>query len=257
MSTPGAPGRRRRRARRAKVAGGPAAVGRRCDPSGRSGRLNSDRATTTLRGRDRAPHARTRAEPPAGRGAHAQFCWGLPRTSSGGIARAGGGQSRFKQELEIATQLADEHLMAIAEGNVAEVGAAHRGGCRHGGGSSGGVSRTSPSLLGRPASVAHSLIVAARLDGQLGSGAPRVALNAKSRASACRRQVSTCTTTICVRIQEMLHLAEQRLGDGEFHPPACERGPRADAAGLRRSLRRVALAEVCRDEFESGSGSGG
>ena len=68
---------------------------------------------------------------------------------------------RVQAGIEIASLLADEHLMAIAEGNVAELA------LRSGDAGTAAVHQAAcldlALALGRPASVSQSLIVAARL----------------------------------------------------------------------------------------------
>jgi predicted ATPase/class 3 adenylate cyclase len=125
----------------------------------------------------------------------------------------------FKGELETACLLGDEHLMAIAEGNVAEL--ALRGGDAGTAAQHQAACLDLALALGRPASVAHSLIVAARLTAD-SDPARAVALNAKAERVLSEAGEHLYDDDLHA-IQQMLDLTEQRLGDDEFRR-ACERG---------------------------------
>ena len=144
----------------------------------------------------------------------------------------------FKRELEIASLLADEHLMAIAEGNVAELA------LRSGDAGTAAVHQAAcldlALALGRPASVSQSLIVAARLTADA-DPARAVALNAKAERVLSEAGEHLYDDDLRAS-QEMLHLAEQRLGGDEFHR-AVERGHALTLPDAALSAQQ-ALAEV-------------
>ncbi|HEX6418983.1 MAG TPA: BTAD domain-containing putative transcriptional regulator [Acidimicrobiales bacterium] len=135
---------------------------------------------------------------------------------SGDVARA---HEAFAGELEMARELGDEHLMVVAEGNVAELAlrqgdtaaaARHQAACLDLG-----------VALGRPVAVAYSLIVAARLSERADPG--RAArLHAKAEAILADSDHTLYDEDVEAS-RELLDRLGRTLGDRELRQ-ACERG---------------------------------
>jgi non-specific serine/threonine protein kinase len=144
----------------------------------------------------------------------------------------------FNEELEVARQLGDEHLMVIAEGNVAELA------LRQGDTASAATHQAAcldlALALGRPVSVAHSFIIAARLTaeteparaGQLHAKAEEVLVENDYQLYDDDQRASTL----------MLDRVRELLGDVEFDR-ARERG-RSLTWPDAVSLAQDALAEL-------------
>jgi predicted ATPase/class 3 adenylate cyclase len=154
---------------------------------------------------------------------------------AGDVSRAA---AAFAEELEVARQLGDEHLLVVAEGNVAELAlrrgeassaARHQAACLELG-----------LALGRPVAVAQSLVVAARLTAE---AAPARAAVLHAKAEEVLAENGFRFYDDDLRASElMLEDVRLRLGDTEFDL-ACERGHSLallDAASLaHESLARV------------------
>lgn len=146
-------------------------------------------------------------------------------------------QEAFTGELEVARQLGDEHLMAIAEGNVAElamrrgetaVAAGHQAACLD-----------LALALGRPVSVAHSLIVAARLAAATDPArAARLHAKAEIVLAENGQKLYDDDLRAC---QEMLDQVRRDLGEAEFGR-ACDAG---------RSLTLPDAARLAGDSLRS------
>jgi predicted ATPase/DNA-binding SARP family transcriptional activator len=144
----------------------------------------------------------------------------------------------FNEELEVARRLGDEHLMVIAEGNVAELA------LRQGDTASAATHQAAcldlALALGRPVSVAHSFIIAARLTaeteparaGQLHAKAEEVLVENDYQLYDDDQRASTL----------MLDRLRELLGDVEFDR-ARERG-RSLTWPDAVSLAQDALAEL-------------
>jgi non-specific serine/threonine protein kinase len=125
----------------------------------------------------------------------------------------------FDEEREVARRLGDEHLMVVAEGNVAELAlrqgdtasaARHQAACLD-----------LALALGRPVSVAQSLIVAARLTAET-EPARAGQLHAKAEEVLVENDYQLYDDDLRAS-QLMLDHVRQRLGDVEFDT-ARERG---------------------------------
>jgi ATP/maltotriose-dependent transcriptional regulator MalT len=129
---------------------------------------------------------------------------------AGDIDRAA---TAFAEELEVARRLGDEHLLVIAEGNVAELAmrrgdaasaARHQAACLE-----------LALALGRPVSVAQSLIVAARLTAEPD---PVRALQLHSKAEEVLIENGYRLYDDDLRASEqMLDRVRQRIGECEFN----------------------------------------
>ena len=154
---------------------------------------------------------------------------------AGDVSRA---VAAFTEELEIARELGDEHLLVVAEGNVAELAlrrgeaksaARHQAACLALG-----------LALGRPVAVAQSLIVAARLTAETAPARAAV-LHAKAEDVLAENGHRFYDDDLQAS-QLMLQDVRSRLGDTEFDL-ACEQGQSLallDAA----SLAQDSLAHV-------------
>ena len=133
----------------------------------------------------------------------------------------------------MARRIGDEHLMAVAEGNVAELAmrrgdtasaARHQAACLDLG-----------LALGRPVSVALSLIVAARL---MAATDPARAARLHAKAESVLAEKGHRLYDDDLRAsQEMLEGVRRDLGELEFHE-ACDRG---------RSLTLLAAASLAQE----------
>jgi predicted ATPase/class 3 adenylate cyclase len=122
-------------------------------------------------------------------------------------------EAAFSEELEMARRLGDEHLMAIAEGNVAEL-AVRRGDVRT-------AARHQAACLelglalGRPVAVALSSIVAARLTA---AADPVRAAQLHAKAEAILAESGHQLYDDDLRASgEMLTAVEEALGEERFH----------------------------------------
>jgi predicted ATPase len=161
---------------------------------------------------------------------------------SGDISRAG---EAFEQELDVARRLGDEHLMVIAEGNVAEL--AMRTGdvvsaARH--------QQASLELslaLGRPVGVALSFIVAARLSASRDPGLA-AQLHAKAEAILDEHDFQLYDDDLRAS-RAMLDDVRARLGEVYFSR-ACDDG-RALSLLHAATLAQGALSLVADDQTQS------
>jgi predicted ATPase/DNA-binding SARP family transcriptional activator len=152
----------------------------------------------------------------------------------GDVSRA---QAASTDELGVARELGDEHLMAIAEGNVAELAmrrgdteaaAHHQAACLDLG-----------LALGRPVAVAYSLIVAARLTAGTDPGrAARLHTKAEVVLADNGHQLYDDDLRAS---QEMLDRVRRDLGEVEYRQ-ACDSG---------RSLTLLSAAAVAQDALTS------
>ena len=132
---------------------------------------------------------------------------------------ATGSAEALEQELDTARLIGDEHRIAIAEANVAEL-ALSRGdaatAARHQ-----AASLEIGLALGRPTSVAQAMIVAARLVAQTD---PERAAELHAKAEQVLADAGSLLYDEDLRASnEMLDAVQQRLGDRAFSE-ACERG---------------------------------
>jgi predicted ATPase/DNA-binding SARP family transcriptional activator len=150
----------------------------------------------------------------------------------GDVSRA---QAAFTDELAVARELGDEHLMAIAEGNVAEL--AMRRGDTEAAARHQAVSLDLGLALGRPVAVAYSLIVAARLTADADPGrAARLHAKAEVVLSDNGHQLYDDDLRAS---EEMLDRVRRVLGEGEYRR-ACDDG---------RSLSLLDAAALAQDAF--------
>jgi predicted ATPase/DNA-binding SARP family transcriptional activator len=153
----------------------------------------------------------------------------------GDVTRA---QAAFSDELDVARELGDEHLIVLAEGNVAELAmrrgdtaaaASHQAACLHLG-----------LALGRPVAVAYSLIVAARLTA--GTDPGRAArLHAKAELVLADSGHKMYDDDLRAS-EEMLERVRRDIGEVEYRQ-ACDSG---------RSLTLLNAAALAQDALTFG-----
>ena len=153
------------------------------------------------------------------------------------LGDVGTAQATVTDELDVARELGDEHLMAIAEGNVAEL--AMRRGDKEAAARHQAACLDLGLALGRPVAVAYSLIVAARLTAGTDPGrAVRLHTKAESLLADAGHQLYDDDLRAS---EDMLQQARGDLGEDGYHRA------REDGA----SLTLLDAATLARDALDS------